>query len=179
MLKAFDRMIYTIKHQYAIELVSQKYCDSKMLEKIKYHDMDKILMMMFIDKDLLIPLHRRFSTHHPYKDKKLGNDDYLEMVMDWESARFSKPDKQLNANDTLYNYHPDLADKIEPILEKLDLNHKTIPLDFSDEIYLKVEEYEVTEELVKNKIVDYIKNGNLYNEVLEECARIYMEKYND
>ena len=28
--------------------------------------------------------------------------DYMEMILDWESARYTKPDKPLNAYDTLY-----------------------------------------------------------------------------
>ena len=43
------------------------------------------------------------------------------MVIDWECARFTKPDKPLNARETLYKYYPELIDKITPILERFNL----------------------------------------------------------
>lgn len=43
------------------------------------------------------------------------------MVIDWECARLTKPDKPLNARQTLYKFYPELKDKILPILNKLNL----------------------------------------------------------
>lgn len=52
-------------------------------------------------------------------------DDFVQMVIDWECARFTKPDKPLNAYDTLYKFYPHLEKKILPILKKFNLDHKT------------------------------------------------------
>lgn len=40
------------------------------------------------------------------------------MVIDWECARYTKPDKPLNARATLHKYYPHLESKIAPILEE-------------------------------------------------------------
>ena len=43
------------------------------------------------------------------------------MVIDWECARYTKPDKLLNARETLYKFYPELESKIIPILEEFNL----------------------------------------------------------
>lgn len=43
------------------------------------------------------------------------------MVIDCECARFTKPDKPLNARQTLYKFYPELETKILPILEEFNL----------------------------------------------------------
>ena len=43
------------------------------------------------------------------------------MVIDWECARFTKPDKPLNARQTLYTFYPELENQILPILNDLGL----------------------------------------------------------
>lgn len=43
------------------------------------------------------------------------------MIIDWECARYTKPDKPLNARQTLYKYYPALIDKIEPLLKEMNL----------------------------------------------------------
>lgn len=48
------------------------------------------------------------------------------MVIDWECARYTKPDKPLNAYDTLYKYYPELEDKILPILKELKIDKSNI-----------------------------------------------------
>ena len=47
------------------------------------------------------------------------------MIIDWECARYTKPDKQLNAYDTLYKFYPNLEKEILPILKEFKLDHKT------------------------------------------------------
>ena len=39
------------------------------------------------------------------------------MVLDWESARYTKPDKPLNAYDTLYKYYPEMKEKIRDVMK--------------------------------------------------------------
>ena len=46
------------------------------------------------------------------------------MVIDWECARFTKPDKPLDAYDTLYKFYPHMDDKILPILKELNIAHE-------------------------------------------------------
>lgn len=43
------------------------------------------------------------------------------MMIDWECARYTKPDKPLSARDTLYKFYPELEEKMLPILNKYNL----------------------------------------------------------
>ena len=45
-------------------------------------------------------------------------DNILEAVLDWESARFTKPDKPLNAWNTCIQYYPEWKLYVEDILVK-------------------------------------------------------------
>ena len=40
------------------------------------------------------------------------------MMIDWECARYTKPDKQLNAEETLYKFYPHLEEAMLPIIKK-------------------------------------------------------------
>lgn len=42
--------------------------------------------------------------------------DKKEMVLDWESARFTKPDKPLNAIETAEKYYPNLLEDVKEIV---------------------------------------------------------------
>lgn len=43
------------------------------------------------------------------------------LVVDWECARYTKPDKLLNARDTLDKFYPELKDKVLPVIQELGL----------------------------------------------------------
>ena len=47
------------------------------------------------------------------------------MVVDWECARYTKPDKPLNAYETLYAFYPELESYILPILKELGWDSET------------------------------------------------------
>lgn len=46
---------------------------------------------------------------------------FLYMVIDWECAKLTKPDKQMNARETLDKLYPKLKDKVLPVIEELGL----------------------------------------------------------
>ena len=41
--------------------------------------------------------------------------------IDWECARYTKPDKPLNARETLKKIYPEVTDEMLPVLEELGL----------------------------------------------------------
>jgi hypothetical protein len=43
------------------------------------------------------------------------------MVIDWECARITKPDKPLNARETMEKYYPEMSKFIEPVLRQYNL----------------------------------------------------------
>ena len=64
-------------------------------------------------------IHQYWAKHHERSART--HSDYIQMVIDWECSRFTKPDKPLNARETLYKYYPHKEKEILPILEELGL----------------------------------------------------------
>lgn len=79
----------------------------------------KSFCIIFFDYKKVHNWHRNHAKHHVKCAKTHG--DYVQMVIDWECARFTKPDKPLNARETLDKYYPNLKDKVLPIIEELGL----------------------------------------------------------
>ena len=55
---------------------------------------------------------------------KKTRSDYIEMIIDWECARFTKPDKPLDAYQTMKKFYPDLESRILPLMIELGLRTK-------------------------------------------------------
>ena len=70
-----------------------------------------------MSEELLRDYHRSRSPHHPEN----GGTDWFAMVIDWECARLTKPNKPMGARETMERYYPGLRNNIEPILNKLGL----------------------------------------------------------
>jgi len=121
---------YTYKHRKIVMILAEKYfkVNKEVIEKIKYHDLDKLFMYLFYNKNDVKKIHRNLCKHHE-NDLEKGYLDYVEMVLDWESARYTKPDKPLNAYDTLYKYYPNMAEEILPILVEIGLDKPNMPME--------------------------------------------------
>ena len=71
------------------------------------HDSDKffylypVALILGHDKHWVKNHHRKNNRHHNECQKNKTRRDYIEMIIDWECARFTKPDKQLNAYETM------------------------------------------------------------------------------
>lgn len=119
----FDYIKYTLDHRKAFRQV-EKDLFGKVSLRGYFHDLDKVFLYFLFGKDITSKIHRNFSHHHIKCAK--SEKDYKEMVVDWECARFTKPDKPLNAYDTLYKYYPQIESKILPILVDLDIAKSNI-----------------------------------------------------
>ncbi len=71
------------------------------------------------------------------------------MALDWESARYTKEDKPLNAYDTLCKYYPELEKQILPILKEWGIAQKQYA-----KRKRRIEEYA---KKVKNTTIEEIK----------------------
>lgn len=119
---------YTWAHKIAFLKV-----EKQLFGKISYrglvHDLDKLLWWFPIgyllgkNSQWVQKHHRNWARHHPHNPVNKNYNDYVEMIIDWECARFTKPDKPLNAYQTLYKFYPELEKEILPILKKLNLDH--------------------------------------------------------
>ena len=150
-----EKLLYTYKHRKVVMFLASYYFDNQeLLERIKSHDMDKMYLLLFFEKKDIEDYHRCMNKHHD-NDLPKTKLDYIEMILDWESARYTKEDKPLNAYDTLYKYYPNLEKEILPILKEMGIAYST----FDKEE--KIVEYvntlnRVSIEDVKKELIDYI-----------------------
>lgn len=88
---------YTFKHYIAFLKLEKKLIGHY---KYKFHDLDKLLMYLFIPFlgiDRIKKIHSRNNSHHIKRYKTPGQCNYEEAIIDWECARFTKPDKPATA----------------------------------------------------------------------------------
>lgn len=124
---------YTFKHYLAFRKV-----EKQLLGKNIYwhHDWDKLFLFIFfpwLGQRVINQFHQEHQKHHPTyssgKDWKRNlksplGVDFLQAVIDWECARITKPDKPLDACDTMKKFYIEYADFITPILKELNLYHE-------------------------------------------------------
>ena len=156
-MKNKEYMEYTFKHRKVVMFLAKKYFkdNKELLEKIEYHDLDKLYLYLLYDIKNISKIHRQQTTHHA-NDLEKTQLDYIEMVLDWESARYTKPDKPLNAYDTLYAYYPEMVDVILPILKELEIDKSNIPME-EDVVEYASKLNEITDEEIEEELTKYIK----------------------
>ena len=115
---------YTLEHRKAFKKVEKELLGHNTWRSL-VHDIDKVILYNFLEHGNVKEFHRKTARHHVENDIKKNRGDYIEMIIDWECARYTKPDKPLNAYDTLYRIYPGLEDKILPILKKLNIAYTT------------------------------------------------------
>ena len=117
-MKIIRNFKYWFKHWQAYQKVAHDNNCWKF--RFLFHDIEKPFFQIFFSHKFVSKWHRKLNSHHA--EFIFPNCiDYLGMVIDWECARYTKPEEQLNARQTLENYYPNLKSKVEPILNKLNL----------------------------------------------------------
>ena len=116
--RRIDYVKYTLAHRKAFRRVERMIFGKNSL-RAYFHDLDKVFLYPILGKDLTTKLHRRFARHHARNAKNLA--DYKMMICDWESARYTKPDKPLDAYETLFTLYPHLSDEVLPLLRQYGL----------------------------------------------------------
>lgn len=125
-MKNFEYAKYTHLHRVALRYListNEHLTDDErkeLLFRAETHDMDKMVLYMFWDKKDASAYHRSHASHH---NRQNPTDlDVLESIFDFECAGLTKPDKPLNAYDTVMKLKPELAPKFMPVLERLHMN---------------------------------------------------------
>ena len=157
-MKNESNLKYTYKHRKVVMYLANKYIKENkdaILCRMKNHDLVKMFMYLFYDKKDVSKIHRRLSSHHKNELEK-DYIDYVEMVLDWESARYTKSDKPLNAYDTLYKYYPYMEDNILPILREFKIDKSN--LDKESDVIEYVNFLNVTLEDIKEFMNSYIND---------------------
>ena len=165
-MKNFEKCIYTFKHRKAfLYLVNKLIKDDKdkkeMLKRARFHDLDKVVLYMFFDKKKASDYHRKTSHHHLENNIEKNYYDYLESIIDFECAAYTKPDKPLNAHDTIIKFYKDSIsteshNSLIDILNKYDLNSSYCVLDDHNGIEYMKKYQNVTEEMIMYEIFDYV-----------------------
>lgn len=116
-MKRIDNIKYVIQHRKEVQRIAKEKGLS-----FPFHDFWKMINIALFGDKIATKLHRAFSGHHAhlYSDgiatfRDIPNKE--EAAIDWESARFTKPDKPLDAYDTWKKYYYDIP--MEETLRKL------------------------------------------------------------
>ena len=117
---------YTWRHKIAFLKIERAVLGHNTWRGV-FHDADKVLwlypaaLILGRDKKWIKNTHRQNNRHHVECPKPKQRKHYIEMIIDWECARYTKPDKPLNAYNTMKTFYPQLADIILPLLDELKL----------------------------------------------------------
>lgn len=89
------RIIALIEHKKEFVRVEKQLLGKNTLRAIT-HDLDKLTMLVFLfNIEKTRKRHKENAKHHNPKTKK----DYLERIVDWECARFTKNKSQMTARE--------------------------------------------------------------------------------
>lgn len=108
-MNRFKEIIGIIKHKKAFMEVRNS--NIFLTENISFmraimHDTIKIFTTLIFGDKIATQLHRRFAGHH--KGVNMNFEQKVEAFCDWECARFTKPEKPLNGEETWKQYYPDV-----------------------------------------------------------------------
>ena len=109
---------YTWRHKKAFLKVEKELFGKNTLRGY-LHDVDKLFLYLFLSKETTSKIHRRIARHHV--DEMSSLEDYKQAMVDWECARYTKPDKPLDAYDTLMTYYSNLKAIMLPLLRHYNL----------------------------------------------------------
>lgn len=174
-MKNLKWCIYTYRHRRAFGYCVDKYIHEpalreEMQRRAKIHDMDKMIMYLFMDQKEAQEMHIRTKAHHLENQLPRTYEDFVETVIDYECAPYTKPDKPLNAFDfanLLVDWKAldkETGDKLIAIMEQLGIaNSATYAEDEEGRQYID-SIGDVTEEMILEEVLCYI-NENPDNEL--------------
>ena len=118
--KRFTKISYTIRHKNAFLKVEKQLRGRNTLRGY-LHDIDKpfLYLALWIKYEDIQKIHRKNNKHHVRNDLVKNKDDLIDTIIDWECARITKPDKPLNAYETLMKFYPDKKDDFLPLIREL------------------------------------------------------------
>ena len=179
-MKNLKWCIYTYRHRKAFEycalkLIQEPELRAEMLRRSKRHDMDKMIMYLFMDQKEAQELHSKTKPHHLENDLPRTYEDYVETVIDYECAPYTKPDKPLNAFDFVHLLldwkvlDAETGDQLISIMETLGIANSTSYIDDAEGQEYISNIGEVTEEMIYEEVLRYVSENpeNELSEILE------------
>lgn len=169
-MRNLEWCIYTYRHRRAFEYCVRRYVHEpslreEMLKRAAVHDMDKMLMYLFMDQKAAQDIHTGMQPHHLENDLPRTYEDYVETVIDYECAPYTKPDKPLNAYDFTHRLmewkvlDTGTGNRLLSIMKKLGIdNSETCIKDAEGQEYISSFS-DVTEEMIQEELLTYIRNN--------------------
>ncbi len=116
---------YTLEHKLAY-LEREHYLTGRYSWRGLFHDWEKpwLYLCPWLNENTIQKKHRNNSPHHVEAAKFSTVPHLVEMYIDWECAALTKPDKPLNAFETLVHFYPEYAEYMLPVC--LAFNVKSI-----------------------------------------------------
>ena len=102
-IASFEHISYTFKHCKAMRKLQIETLGDWMFP---WHDIDKIFMYIFIPfigTEAIKKIHKKYNKHHLKDNTSTGETMvFIEALLDWESAQYTKKDKPGNAYWTIH-----------------------------------------------------------------------------
>lgn len=166
-MRNMDWLVYTYRHRRAFEYCVKKHVHDPalreaMLRRARVHDMDKMVMYLFMDQSAAQQLHIQTQPHHLENQLPRTYEDLVETALDYECAPYTKPDKPLNAYDFVKKLlgmgliDRETGEQLIDILDMLGIAQSgTVEADVEGCRYCRSIEL-VTEEMLLAEILRYI-----------------------
>lgn len=169
-MRNFDWLVYTYKHRRAFahvakKLIKDEAAKAEILKRARVHDMDKMVMYLFLDQTESQLTHVKNQPHHLECKKQKNDLDLLETVIDYECAPYTKPDKPLNAYDftnkllEMKKIDCEIAARLQTIMHELGIDRSYNIHDFPEELTFLEETGEVTEEMILLEVMNYLQEN--------------------
>lgn len=170
--------IYTYRHRKMFAYIAEKLIKNEthkaaILERAKWHDVDKLLMYLLLDQDVSQKHHVEIRKHHlEYKADPVTNIatekcyiDYLETVIDYECSPYTKPDKPLNAYDFLKKLQSmelvddNTANILYDIMHELGIDRSYSVLEDKEGMAYAESLNDISDLDVLNEVLEYLRAG--------------------
>ncbi len=181
-MRNLEWCIYTYRHRKAFEYCVRRYISEpalreEMLKRAAVHDMDKMLMYLFMDQKAAQEIHTRTQPHHLENDLPRTHEDYVETVVDYECAPYTKPDKPLNAYDFTHRLMDwkvldnETGGRLISIMKELGIdNSETYTEDAEGQEYIRRYD-DVTEAMILEELKTYVRsNPDSALRVIMQCG---------
>lgn len=128
---SYKHIPYTLKHRKKLSELEEELTGKK---SYYFHDLDKVIMYVlfpYLGTKIIHRIHAKLSKHHIKYWRGIDKMDKIQAIIDWESARYTKPDKPWNAAETLIYKYPQYINEFTSIFDKLGLReqlNKTIEI---------------------------------------------------
>lgn len=169
-MRNFEWCVYTYKHRIAFEYVAKRVIKNdllleEILKRGKMHDLDKMLLYLFVSWDDAVEYHITHRSHHLESGGEKTYEDLVEMIIDFECAPYTKPDKPLNCYDFVHKLiewgqiDEKVAGKLFDIMHEFeidssyDVTKEKQCIDFLNSLP------EVTEEMILLEIMEYVRTN--------------------